>query len=637
MATASSFVDTDHGALQAMEAMGFWSSDVGSTHWWQIELGAVHTNVQVVIDWTTDLQIGSIAAQEYAVLISALSPAVTWTTHWARNGQWGDCEMARTDKVSPIQAQTKTIRIEITLSCHPEYVGINEVTVKGYPIEKASPVFQLTGNALASSYVDNEHEPGMATMEPFFWLSIPAEAHWWMVTFDSVYSQTDVSVTWADDASSGASLAARKFSVEFQGDVRVAAPQWITHFAQDDAVCESARVDLIPWNPDSLQRLRIATTLACAATKVVGIAVVTISGHAMDKELYAIKAKGTTSSTLDDAHGPNEVHTTGGHWSSGEGHDTNWWKGELPAAFKNADLQIYWATWWEGVSMAPKYFEILISIDGVTWTTVYTKVRSSFFCLLKLFFVLLTILLFVFIYSFVSLPYTKTRTEEAACVILDSVAEIIPVIKEPFNFLMINMTTACEGAGGYVGIKEIVLLGEPGAEEGTAPPRVDDVATSSTSSSGNAGDALDDSGWWLSGCCDSEGRPGRHWWALDLSAEYAHLVVTIRWTTQAELGDTLGTGAPSTYTVEVAHNPPVEYTVVFKYEGAECDASAERTDTIPKITKALQWIRIASSSACRSDNKIALSRVSVAGYPLSMSGLVSIVGGALSIFFLYSC
>ena len=419
MATASSFVDTDHGALQAVEAMGFWSSDIGSTHWWQLELGAVHTNVQVVIDWTTDLQIGSIAAQEYAVLISALSPAVTWTTHWARSGQWGDCEMARTDKVSPIQAQTKTIRIDVTLSCHPEYVGINKVTVKGYPIEKAAPVFQLTGTAIASSYADNEHEPGMAMKESFFWLSIPAETHWWMVTFDSVYSQTDISVTWADDATSGASLAARKYTVEFQGDVRIAEPKWIMHFAEDDAVCESSRVDLIPWNPNSLQRLRIVTTLACAATKVVGIAKVTISGHAMDKQLYEITTKGTTSSVLDNAHGPNEVHTTGGHWSSAKGDENNWWKGELPASYKNADLQIYWATWWEGVSMAPKYFEILISLDGETWTKVYTK----------------------------------TRTGEVACVILESVPEIIPVIKQPFNFLMINMTQSCDGAAGCVGIK----------------------------------------------------------------------------------------------------------------------------------------------------------------------------------------
>ena len=125
---------------------------------------------------------------------------------------------------------------------------------------------------------------------------------------------------------------------------------------------------------------------------------------------------------------------------------------------------------------------------------------------------------------------------------------------------------------------------------------------------------MDDSGWWLSGCCDAEGRPGRHWWALDMSAEYTHLILSIRWTSQAELGDTLGTGAPGAFTVEVARNPPVEYTMIYKYEGAECDTSVARVDTIPKIMETLQWIRIASSSACRSDNKIALSRVSVSGY-----------------------
>ena len=592
MASSSSFLDTAHGPVQALEPQGYWSSDADSTHWWKLTLGAIHTNVQIIIDWTTDLQIGSIAAQEYSIQTSAVDPASTWSVHFSQTGQWGDCEKARTDKIPPIQEKLVVFKVVVNMGCHPEYVGINHIVVNGYPVEKAEPIFQLSGRALASTYDSPPFEPNFAVKEPSYWMSKPEEEHWWMMTFDTVYSQTDITINWAD-LPSGETLAARDYAVDFQGDIRQQNLVWKVHHVATEVPCSAARTDVIPWNPQALQRIRFSISKACMGTKVVGIATVVVSGHAMDKQLYTIVPKATVSSELDDAHSGGEVHTSGGHWSSAAGNDNNWWEGEMPASYHNADLQVYWASWWEGVSLAPQFFEVLISMDGITWTTVYTK----------------------------------TRTKAEACAVIESVPEAIPVIEEPFNYIMINMTDSCSDEG-YVGIKQITLKGEPAADVGTEPPLIDEIATSSESSSGNADDALVDGGHWLSACCDADGRPGRHWWALDMSAEYTHLVLLIRWTSQLELGDDLGNGAPATFSVEVALNPPVKYETVFKSSNSDCDASVQRTDTIPKIVVPVQWIRISSFDACRSDDRIALSRVSVSGYPLSMSGFTAITGVA---------
>ncbi|WP_204070786.1 discoidin domain-containing protein, partial [Sphaerisporangium krabiense] len=348
-ATAQSIQSPGHAADRAVDSntKSFWAADGPLPQWWQVDLQGVYQLSNITI--TNDHR----PKRFYQYDVQVSTDGSKWTTVAAK-----DTTDPATDTGDsyPVSATARYVRVNMTGGSERAGGRIEDVVVNGIPV----PNLALNKPATAQSS-GTGHAAGLAVDSDTgsFWAADGPLPQWWQVDLKDVYQLSNITVVNPPGGNR---------SYQYNVQVSTDGTKWSTVATKDTTDPATDTGDLYPLIATA-RYVRVNMTGASAGADG-HLATVVVNGIPAPN-LALNKPATAQSSEAGHPAGLAVDSDTGSYWATWP--LPGWWQVDLQDVYRLSNITV------TNYYLDGRYYKynVQVSTDGTTWTTVGTKDTTS--------------------------------------------------------------------------------------------------------------------------------------------------------------------------------------------------------------------------------------------------------------------